>query len=131
MEAIEEMTTSMLALLSVLSGGSLEEKEQFASLPRVSNTGASKRHDLIGLNMPTSTFRPLAKLPHLAPSAFGEIMDSQGLDITDALASLFVRSFEYLLPTKSENGGKKSTKKKVVARRGEALRLILALVSYH
>ena len=129
-EAIEEMTTSMLALLSVLSDWSLEGKEQLASLPRVSNNGASRHHDLIGLNMPVSTFRPLAKLSNLTPAAFGEIMDSQGLDITDPLASLFVRSFESLLPTKSENGGKKSSKK-IGARRGEALRLILALVRYH
>lgn len=129
-EAVEEMTTSMLALLSVLSRDSLEEKGQLASLPRVSNTGASRHHDLIGLNMPVSTFRPLAKLSHLTPSAFGAIMDSQDLDITGALASLFVRSFEYLLPTKNQNAGKKSTKK-IGARRGESLRLILAMVSYH
>ena len=129
-EAVEEMTTSMLALLSVLSRDSLEEKGQLASLPRVSNTGASRHHDLIGLNMPVSTFRPLAKLSHLTPSAFGAIMDSQDLDITGALASLFVRSFEYLLPTKNQNAGKKSTKK-IGARRGESLHLILAMVSYH
>ena len=78
--------------------------------------------------MPVSTFRPLAQLSHLTPVAFGEVIDSQGLDITDALASLFVRSFDYMLPSKT-NVGKKSAKK-IGAKRGEALRLILALVSY-
>jgi len=128
LEAVEEMTTSLLALLSVLSDRSSEGKEQLAILTRVSNTGASKNRDLIGLNMPVSTFRPLAQLSHLTPVAFGEVIDSQGLDITDALASLFVRSFDYMLPSKT-NVGKKSAKK-IGAKRGEALRLILALVSY-
>jgi len=128
-EAVEEMTTSILALISVLSERSSEGLEQVASLARVSNAGSSKNRDLIGLNMPASTFRPLARLSHLTPAAFGEIMDSQGLDVTDALASLFVRSFECVLavPSSARKVSKKGAKK-IDAKSGEALRLILAMV---
>ena len=128
-EAVEEMTTSMLALLSVLSDRSSEEMGQLASLARVSNAGNSKNRDLIGLNMPVSTFRPLARLFHLTPAAFGEIMDTQGIDVTDALASLFLRSFEHVIPSSNEKISKKGAKK-VDAKRGEAFRLILAMVRY-
>lgn len=128
-EAVEEMTTSMLALFSVLSWRSSEEMGQLASLARVSNAGNSKNRDLIGLNMPVSTFRPLAQLFHLTPAAFGEIMDTQGIDVTDALASLFLRSFEHVIPSSTEKISKKGAKK-VDAKRGEAFRLILAMVRY-
>ena len=128
-EAVEEMTTSMLALISVLSGRSSEEMGRLASLARVSNAGNSKNRDLIGLNMPASTFRPLAQLFHLTPAAFGEIMDTQGIDVTDALASLFLRSFEHVIPSSTEKISKKGAKK-VDAKRGEAFHLILAMVRY-
>ena len=128
-EAVEEMTTSMLALISVLSGRSSEEMGRLASLARVSNAGNSKNRDLIGLNMPVSTFRPLAQLFHLTPAAFGEIMDTQGIDVTDALASLFLRSFEHVIPSSTEKISKKGAKK-VDAKRGEAFHLILAMVRY-
>lgn len=128
-EAVEEMTTSMLALISVLSGRSSEEMGQLASLARVSNAGNSKNRDLIGLNMPASTFRPLARLFHLTPAACGEIMDTQGIDVTDALASLFLRSFEHVIPSSTEKISKKGAKK-VDAKRGEAFHLILAMVRY-
>mmetsp|Transcript_2575 Transcript_2575/g.5440 ORF Transcript_2575/g.5440 Transcript_2575/m.5440 type:complete len:2560 (+) Transcript_2575:317-7996(+) len=135
MEAVEEVTTSVLALLSVLSIGSSTSPEEGtaqsvgATLSRINRSGNCEDRAAIGISLPASTYRPLAKLSHIVPAVLGEIFENQDIDVTAAVVSLFVRSFDNIIPPENMEKVGKKTSKRITARNKKALDLVVGMVT--